>query len=160
MTCRMCSASAKVIYVIGLALLLAGCGADTSPEDRLKAAIAIFVEALENGEPREAGKVLHPAYQDARHPDRRGAVASLFWYTRQHRDIHLFTLVRDIDIDATSESARSGVLVAMAGVPIESVETLVSINADLYRFDVDWRHDEGEWRAVSAQWHRADLSSL
>lgn len=159
-TCRMCSACAKPVLAIGLAVLLAGCGAAPSPGDRLKAAIAAFVEALEDGEPRRAGELLHPAYQDTRHPDRRSAVASLFWYTRQHRDIHLFTLVRDSDIDAASDSARTGVLVAMAGVPIESIETLVSINADLYRFDVDWRHEDGEWRATSAQWQRADLSSL
>jgi hypothetical protein len=157
----MCSVFARrFVVVVCLAIALAACGADPSPEDQLKAAIANFVDAVEDGEPRRAGEVLDPSYRDVRHSDKRGAIASLFWYTRQNRDIHVFTVVSDIAIDVASGTARTVVYAAMAGVPVESVETLVSIKADLYRFDVDWRAVDGTWRVVSGRWQRADLSAF
>ena len=145
---------------IGLALGLAGCSEDPPAEDRLKQAIAAVVKAVEQGESREAGDLLHPDYRDDRHPDKRSALASLFWYTRQHRNIHLFTLVHDVEIDEGAGEARTTVLVAMAGVPLESVETVISVRADLYRFDVDWRLEVDDWLVSSSRWQRADLSSL
>lgn len=152
--------SRRLALVLCLAIALTACGVDPSPEEQLKTAIASFVEAVEDGEPRRAGEVLDPSYRDVRHSDRRGAVASLFWYTRQNHNIHLFTVVSDITVDAVSGTARTDVFVAMAGVPVESVEALVSIRADLYRFDVDWRNVDGTWRVVSSRWQRADMSAL
>jgi hypothetical protein len=145
---------------LGLALVLAGCGEDPPAEERLKAAIASVEAAVEEGTPREAGDVLHPEYRDDRHPDKRSALATLLWYTRQHRDIHLFTLIRDLELDENAGEARTTVLVAMAGVPLESVETVISVRADLYRFDVDWQLTDGDWLVTSSRWQRADLSSL
>jgi len=143
-----------------LAVVLVGCGDDTPAEDRLGAAVASVVAAVEEGEPREAGGILHPDYRDARHPDKRSAIASLFWYTRQHRNIHLFTLMRDVAIDANAGVAKTKVLVAMAGVPLQSIETVISLRADLYEFDVDWQLTDGDWLVTSSRWQRADLSSL
>lgn len=126
----------------------------------MSSTVDAMVLAIEEGSSRRVGELLHPDYRDARHPDRRSALAGLFWYTRQHRDIHLLTLVRDLRVDASAGEAHGAVFVAMAGVPLESVQALVSVNADLYRFDVDWRRHEGEWRVTSSRWRRADLSDL
>jgi len=145
---------------LGLAFVLAGCGEDPPAEERLKAAIASVETAVEEGSPRDAGDILHPDYRDDRHPDKRGALASLFWYTRQHRNIHLFTLMRDVAIDANAGVAKTKVLVAMAGVPLQSIETVISLRADLYEFDVDWQLTDGDWLVTSSRWQRADLSSL
>jgi hypothetical protein len=160
----MSSAFAKraciLVLGLGLTVVLAGCGEEPPAEQRLKAAIDSLVTAVEAGTPRDAGDVLHPEYRDDRHPDKRSALASLFWYTRQHRDIHLFTLMRDADIDEATGIASTTVLVAMAGVPLQSIESVISVRADLYRFDVDWRLADGEWLVTSSRWQRADLSAL
>lgn len=161
----MCSVCVRRVQFLlaacGLALLLAACGGNgPTPEDRVRVTVDRIVEAIEAGEPRQVGGLLHRDYSDDQHPDRRSAVASLFWYTRQHRDIHLFTLIRDLRVDAEAGEAQGVVLVAMAGVPLKSIQSVVSVNADLYRFDVDWRLDDGEWRVISGRWQRADLSLL
>ena len=145
----------------GLLLLLTACGNDgQTPEERVRSSIDAMVQAVEEGSPRQVGEWLHPDYRDERHSDRRSALASLLWYTRQHRDIYLFTLIRDLRVDASAGEAQGIVFVAMAGVPLESIQAIVSVNADLYRFDVDWRLDDGEWRVFSSRWRRADLSDL
>ncbi|MGD1983753.1 MAG: hypothetical protein PVF93_07580 [Chromatiaceae bacterium] len=155
-----CADRKRLLWLSALVAMLTACGTDDSPEAQLRAAVDAFVDAVEAAAPRAAGDILHSAYRDARHPDKRSAVATLFWYTRQHSAVHLFTAIRAIELDPSAGSARSRILVAMAGVPIESIETLVSLNADLYRFDVDWQLEEGAWRVISSRWQRADLSSL
>jgi hypothetical protein len=51
------------------------------------------------------------------------------------------------------------VLVAMTGVPVESLETLVSLKADLYRFDLQLLNDD-DWQIRRAAWQRTDPGSL
>ena len=155
-----CADRRRLLWLPALVLVLTACGTDDTPEARLRAAVDGFVDAIEAAAPRAAGDILHSTYRDARHPDKRSAVATLFWYTRRHSAVHLFTLIREIDLDPGAGTARSRIFVAMAGVPIESIETLVSLNADLYRFDVDWQLEEGAWRVVSSRWERVDLSAL
>jgi hypothetical protein len=151
----------RVFFIGCLLAILAACGGDeVSPQQQLKTAIASIADAVESGDRDRVGDWLHPDYHDPRHPDRRAALATLFWYQRQHQQIHLFTLVRDIEIDATTEQARTSVMVAMTGVPVDSVEALVSLKADLYHFGVEWQFNGDEWQVVSSRWERADLSSL
>ena len=119
----------------------------------------MMADAVERGDRTGVGDLLHPDYSDDRHPDKRAALASVFWYSRQHRNIHRFKLVRDIEVGPDATRATTVVMVAMAGVPIESIEALISLQVDLYRFDVDWRLDDGDWKVLSSRWQRADLSS-
>jgi hypothetical protein len=151
----------RALAIGGVLLLLVACGGDNpTPEDRLRASVDAIEALVEAGDATGVRDYLASDYRDARHPDARSAIASLFLYSRQHRDIHLFTLVRDLQLDEAAGTAQTGILVAMAGVPLESIETLIALKADLYRFDVDWQRVDDEWRIVSSRWQRADLSSL
>ena len=147
---------------VGVAFLLAsGCGdGETSPESALRQAIDRVVQAAEEGSVSEAAAVLHPGYRDNRHPDKRSAKASLLWYLRRHRSIHVFTMTRDVRVDASATSASTETLVAMAGVPMESLQSVISVNADLYRFDVEWRLEDGQWLAIQSNWQRVDPTQL
>jgi hypothetical protein len=148
------------IAVLALVLTVGGCSDEVSPEQQIKAAVSAMADGVERGDRQQVGELLHEDYRDQRHPDRRAALATLFWHTRQHRQIHLLTLIRDIDLDPDGGHARTVVMVAMAGVPIASVEQLVSVKADLYRFDVEWQRSDDQWQVLSSQWQRADLSAF
>jgi hypothetical protein len=142
-------------------LLLVGCTDDTtSPDAQLRAAIDALVTAAQAGSAQQVATGLAPDYLDARHPDKRSAVATLHWYLRRHRSINLFTLVRDLQLNEPNMTARSIVMVAMAGVPIASRESLLSINADLYRFEVDWRYQDDRWLVTTSHWQRANISDF
>ena len=43
----------------------------------------------------------------------------------------------------------------MGGVPMDSVETAVSVKADLYRFDVQLLQADDAWSITGARWQRA-----
>jgi hypothetical protein len=140
---------------------LVGCTDDgLSPEVQLRETIEAIATAVEAGKMKPVGENIADDYRDNRHRDKRSALATLYWYLRQHRNIHLFTLVRSLQLDDSGQTARSVVMVAMAGVPIASRASLVSLNADLYRFDVTWRYEEGHWRIAGSEWQRSTLADF
>ncbi len=55
----------------------------------------------------------------------------------------------------THRHAEVVAYVAMGGVPMDSVETAVSVKADLYRFDVQLVQGEDDWLITRARWQRA-----
>lgn len=146
--------------VIALLLLLAGCGSDETPEDRVRALIGDMEQAVEEGSIRSASALLHDAYSDKWHPDRRAATRSLFGYLRRHDNIHLLTVTRDVDVAPDGQSASAVVYVAMSGTPVQSVDALLSVKADLYRFDVGLAQFEGAWRVRESNWERITIDGF
>jgi hypothetical protein len=143
------------------ALLLAGCGGEaTSTESRLRAVVEQLEAAVEAGSVSDAAELLHPAYRDQRHASRREATASLLAYLRRHRQIYLFTLVRELDMAADETVAQMVVYVAMGGVPLESLDAAVSLKADLYRFALTLERLDGEWLVRQSAWQRVGPEML
>jgi len=140
-----------------LCLTLAACsGGQLSGEDRVRALIDAVEQSVEAGLVRKAVNFLHAAYTDPRHTSRQAAGRTLFGITRRHRGIHLFTLTKTVELTPQQDSATAVVFVAMTGIPVESVEALISVKADLYRFDLVLVEEEGEWRILSSRWQRVD----
>ncbi|MDJ0741304.1 MAG: hypothetical protein QNJ91_16435 [Gammaproteobacteria bacterium] len=140
--------------------LLAACGPAATPEQQIRQLVADMEAAVEDGSVTAAGELLHTEYADEWHPNRRAAVRSLFGYLRRHKDIHLFTVVRSVDVAADGRSADAVVYVAMTGVPVQSVETLLSVNADLFRFDIVLAQSDDAWRARRARWQRVGADAF
>ena len=162
----MCSVFANKVWcrcfgALLLLAVLAGCGGEqSSPEHQIRELIAAMEQAVEAGSIRDAAEFIDPDYRDARHAGKREAVATLFAYLRRHRQIHLFTLIRELTLTTDHAGASVIVYVAMSGTPIESMESVISVKADLYRFDVHLAIRDEAWRIISSQWRRADLSAL
>lgn len=145
----------------GLVLTLAACGGDqSSSEDRVRALIDAMEQSVEAGSVRKAVGFLHADYTDPRHPSRQAASRTLLGVTQRHRDIHLFTLTQSVELAPQQDSATAVVFVAMTGIPVDSVEALISVKADLYRFELALIEEEGEWRILSSHWQRADPRAL
>jgi hypothetical protein len=136
-----------------LLLALSACGGpEDTPEQRIRQLIDGMELAVESGSVKSAAEWLHNDYADRWHPDRRAAVRSLFGYLRRHDDIHLLTVIRSITVTPAQDTANAVVYLAMSGTPVESPETLISVKADLYRFDLELAVVDGDWRVLSAHW--------
>ena len=82
------------------------------------------------------------------------------YYLFQNRSVHLLHKVRFIDI---VEPGRADVvvLVAVAGSPIEGIEQIGQMQADLLRFDIRMIEEEkGEWRLAGSAWERATATDF
>ncbi len=147
-------------------LILAACSADPdSPEAQVRALISRAESAAEKKDIGALKGLISEGYSGEQGQDRQAMASLLTYYFLRHQTIHLFTRIQTIEFadpepanreSAGPGSARTSVLVAMAGTPMLVVDDLARLRADLYRFDFDLvREDDGEWRVARAAWSRA-----
>jgi len=137
-------------------ILIAACNKDTSsPEQQIRSTILAMESAVEQRSLDNVKKRVSTDYKDEWNGSRRAALRSLMFYFQGHQSIHLITNISDIQIGEDGNRARAIVYVGMAGKPVEKSESLIDINADLYRFDVDLIADGNEWLVTSARWQPA-----
>lgn len=143
-------------WLLAALLLLAGCsGEENSPEARIRQLLAQAEQAVERRSLDDSLALLADDYHDSQGHDRKAIARALFVYFQRNRQIHLLTRVSDIRLHPQEGSADVTLLVATAGVPLESFDALVSIRADLHRFDLLLRETGDDWLIQSAQWRRA-----
>jgi hypothetical protein len=142
-------------------LLLPACGGDAdSPEQRIAALVDRLEQAVEQRDSDPVREALLPDYSDNRYRDRSQAIAALRAYLYLHRGLNLFTVVRDIRLEADQARASAVVYVALTAVPVASVSELVSVKADAARFDVRLVADGDDWRVAGADWRRVGVDDF
>ena len=142
-----------------LALLLAGCSAPDTPEQRIRELIGAAEEAVEKKEIGTLRGFVAQTYSDAAGRDRRAIDGLLRVYLLRHDKIHLLTRIESVTVTAPAR-AEAVIYVAMAARPIARVEELGPFRADLYRFEVRFVEEDGEWRVVGAAWRPAELADF
>ena len=130
-----------------------------SPEDRVRAVLAACEEAAQRKDARELREHVSDTYADARGNDKRAVAQLVAFQLLRNQSVYLLTRVRSVEIAAPGE-ARAEVLVAMAGTRIDGPEALLDLRADLYRFDLAFREEDGEWRVHSADWRPASAADF
>lgn len=147
-----------------LAAVLAGlvaCSVEpASPEDEIRHLIDALEQAAETGSVSEVAEGLHASYADRWHPNKVAAMRTLVGLLRRHSHVHLFSIVKSIQFPTEQDQARAVVYLAMSGVPVDSVEVLLALKADLFRFDIELLSSEGVWQVTSARWQRANPAEL
>ena len=145
----------------GALLVALACGRDaTPPEERIRAVLA----ALESGaEAKNAGAMkehVSETYADAHGNDKRAIAQLVAFHLLRNQSVYLLTRVRAVAVEAPGKG-RAEVLVAMAGTPIDGPEALLSLRADLYRFDLEFAEEaDGAWRIRSAEWRPAAVDDF
>jgi hypothetical protein len=81
-------------------------------------------------------------------------------YILRNKSIHLFSRVQDITLGEDKTQADVILYVAMAGVPVTNVDQLMLVRADLYRFDLAVKREDGDWRVTAGSWHEARLADF
>ena len=151
----------RCLLVAALCVLLSACGEQSPPEQRIRTLIGDLEQAVEAGEKRGLDAFLHASYSDPWHKNRLAAVSTLIKLMLRHRSVHLFTLTETVELDSATEGrANAVVYVAMTGVPVESIDALISLKADLYRFDVGLIEEDGDWQILTSRWERVDPGAL
>jgi hypothetical protein len=151
----------RIWWPILAVLLLVACGdAPEDPESRLRAAIAAAQEAVEQRDLKGAAALISPDYRDSRGQDSRAASRLLLGYLQRHRSINLFSRIMELSLSNDARSARVRLYVAMTGAPIQSVDALATLRADLHHFDLQFTDSDAGWQLVAADWRRATLDEL
>ena len=147
----------RVAVSLLAALALAGCsGGEPTPEERVRAVLAELEAA---GEARDVGLLkphISEAYKDENGNDRRALLGLATAHFMRNQSVYLLVRVNDVVL-AEPGQARVDAFVALAGQPIRDATALPELRADLYRFDLRLRDEDGEWRVTAADWRPATL---
>jgi hypothetical protein len=146
------------LRAIGIAFAWActlGCsGPSQTPEERVRGVLAAIETAAEARDVAALKEHVSESYRDEQGNDRRALAGVATLHFMQHDSVHLLTRVRAVEF-VRDDEAQALALVAMAGTPIESAAWLDSLRADLYRFELTLRDEDGAWRVTSASWSPA-----
>ena len=134
-------------------LLLAACREAETPEAAVRRVLGELEAAAEARDVGAMKPHLSESYRDSQGNDRRAVLGLATAHFMRNRSIYLLTRVSELEIADAGASAV--VLVALAGTPIHDPSALLGVRADLYRFDVRLRDEDGHWRVTSAEWQPA-----
>lgn len=151
--CRLVGAVAAVL------ILLPACGGpQQSPEARIRDLVAQAEQAAEDRELSVFKDSVADDYQDNHGYTRQTVLRLVQGVLLRNQNIHLLSVVRDVEV--RDSTARARVLVAMAGRPLESTEALLNVRADLMRFDVELVLVDDDWLVRAVDWERAEVSDF
>ena len=129
------------------------------PEQRVRAVLAALEEGAQQRDAGDMKEHVSEGYSDAQGNDKRAVAQLVAFHLLRNQSVHLLTRVQSVEVAAPGH-ARAEVLVAMAGRPIEGPEALLGLRADLYRFDLAFREEDGAWRVRSAEWRPAAVDDF
>lgn len=150
----------RLLLLSSLAVSLAGCDAEQSPEEAVRAVIETAVDAAERRDTSDLLELVDDAYLDRDGQNKKQIAGLLRAYFFTHKNIHLFTRIGKIDW--LDERQTKVILhVAMAGSVISNIDALQSLRAQLYRFELGLtRHEDGRWLLQHADWRPVESLDL
>lgn len=142
-----------------LTFLLQSCSDNPmSREDEIKQYIERGVEAAENRSSSDLADMMHENYRDHKRLDKKQIRNLLRAYFFRHKNIFLFTKIREIKFDSDNEASVT-LHVAMAGSVIADTRVLSSLRARMYKFKLQLVK-QGEWLLQHAQWQQAGVQDM
>ena len=140
--------------VLALSLIPACSSEPDTPEARVRAYLAAGEVAAEERDLTGLKEMISTGYKDREGRDRRSLVQLMAGYFFRHRSLHLLTQIEEITFPSENR-ARVVLLAAMAASPVADTDSLLSLRADLYRFELELAVEDSEWKLVSAAWRPA-----
>jgi hypothetical protein len=149
----------KALFICSICLLFLACTSKpTTPEDEIRLYLKKGVEAAENRDHGDLTDLIDDAYLDQKGVDKSRIATLLRAYFFRHKNIYLFTKIRDISFSADNE-AEVTLHVAMAGSVISDASALASLRARMYRFELQLVKQD-EWLLRSANWQIANMVDM
>lgn len=132
-------------WTLATVLLLGACARST-PEERLRGAIAGMQDAIEQRDASAIGEVIADDFIGPEGMDRDGARRMAQVMFLRFRDVGVTLGPLDVELRGEGATVRcTAALTGGAGVLPES--------GQVYDLETGWRLEEGEWRLVNASWN-------
>lgn len=140
-------------------VLLQACSDDgDSAEIQIRNYIEAGVEAAEARKTGALGNMVYDGYLDQQGYNKKQLTGLLRAYFFQHRNIHLFTRIEEIELLGENQ-AQVRLHVAMAGSAISDIDAISALRARIYRFELRLIKDD-EWLLQHASWKPASIVDL
>jgi hypothetical protein len=130
-----------------------------APEEQIRKRIEQAERTVERKEWAALEGFVSDAYADEQGRDKHTVVQLLTQHLLRQGSVHLLTKTAEIRL-LEFGSAQVDLLVAAAATPVEGLDDLSRIQADLYRFDLTFQQENGAWQLTTAQWRTAALGEF
>lgn len=147
------------VLLLCAGILLQACSDSAdSAQDQIRAFIEAGVEAAEERSSGDLGDMIHDSYLDQKGYNKNQLTGLLRAYFFRHKNIHLFTKIDEIELLGDNQ-AQVRLHVAMAGSVISDIDSISTLRARLYRFELRLIRED-EWQLQHASWHAASMVDL
>lgn len=147
-----------VIVLVGL-VLVPSCRKRLSAQDQVRDVIADAVLGVRERKVKKVAAIVSSQYRDKEGHDRQAVLDLVRAQVLLRPNIYLFTRVMTVECEQPG-SCSAVVIAAMASVPMQSPADLARAQADVYRFDLDFVDEDGDWRVRRAGWAQAGVKDL
>ncbi len=148
-----------VLCLVWGALLLPACsGTGDSPEDQIRQFVKSAVEAIENRDLDDFGRIIHDDYLDQNAYNKRRLVGLLGGYLLRHKGLYLFTKIEEINLLAENQAAVL-LYVAMTASVVSDADALAALRAQVYQFELQLIRED-DWLLQHASWKRASALGI
>jgi len=153
------SKSLRPAWLVAVACLLLvctlwGCGSRDTPEEQVRRFVEAGELAVEGRSIGDVKELISENYSDDHGRTRRDIVALATRYLFSNKNIHVLTRIGELSFP-TQNRAILRLFVAMTGQNVSDLDSLLSMQADLYRFDMELVWEENEWKLLKADWQPA-----
>jgi hypothetical protein len=145
--------------LLTMALFAGACSKSETPEAQLRALVAAAEVAAEKKEIGVLRGMVSDHYADSQGQDKRAVEGVLRFYFLRNQSIHLLTRTSSVTFPE-KDRALAVVYVGMAAQPVTNVDELERLRADLFRFEITFVKEDGDWRARSAEWRRVEFTDF
>ena len=143
-----------------LAILSACSGDPDDPEQQIRETISAGEEAVEARSIMTVLDFIADDYLDKQGHRKKEIQRLVAGYILRNKSIHLLTRVQQVALNEDKTRADVILYVGMTGVPVTSADQLMLLRADLYRFDLFMKLEEGDWHVASGSWRQARLEDF
>ncbi len=144
---------------LSLPFLLWACSKGESEEDRIREIVQDVAESARVKDLKGIMKHVSRDYNDESGNDYKGLKGMIFYQFFRTEKVGVF--VRGVEVEVQGEKALvDAKLFLVRGREIEKVEDIIPEEASGYRFSVVFRKEDGEWKALSANWDRVGVLGL
>lgn len=145
----------SLLLLLWAVIVLQACsGERDSPEDEIRAFIASAVTAAEQRSSGDIAQMIHGDYLDQQGYNKKQVTGLLRAYFFQHKNIHLFTRIGEIELLGDNQAIVK-LHLAMAGSVIADIDAISALRARIYDFELrlvkqnDWLLQQASWAPAS-----------
>jgi len=147
------------LLLLLLTFNLQGCSDEDPAEQQVRHYIDSAILATESRDLGDFRALIDDNYRDAQGHDKKTLSRMAAGYFLRNRNIHLFSKINHIHFP-NPEQAEVQLYLAMTGQAVSDLDSLFSLRAELYQFDIKLVKKDGDWLLNNARWQRVRQDEL
>jgi len=149
---------AIIIFISGYACSTNNTG-NLSPEQQIQHFVNTAKIRAESRDIKGLNRLIAENYTDNKQRNKQMLSQILTGYFWRYKNIHVFTQINNLHFSHT-DTAQLQLLVAMADLPIDSIDMLLNSRARLYQFDMKLVYEKSVWKLNKVNWQIATLDDF